>query len=148
MVTETCASTDYIGIMDNFYACLTVVCGCLFEFRKKGLYNVRSVLIVPRSEKRSCRMMKPECMHLIITVEERHNSGRIFKSLISARFFFCESCLWLVSLEWITIPKQVKSTGKIVTFSLSTRHDFGWNFLHSWWNSYTTVTWSSFPRLW
>ena len=67
MVTETCSSTDYVGIMDNFYACLTVVCGCLSEFRKKESCNVRSVLIVSRSEKRSCRMMKPECMPLIIT---------------------------------------------------------------------------------
>jgi len=80
-------STDYISIMDNLYVCLTVVCGCLSEFRKKESYNVRFVLIVSRSERRSCRMMKPECMPLIITVEERHNSGRMFKSLISAIFF-------------------------------------------------------------
>jgi hypothetical protein len=51
--------------------------------------------------------MKPECMPLIITVEERHNSGGIFKFLISVSFFFWDFASNLFLLNGLRAQSMV-----------------------------------------
>ena len=61
---------------------------------------------------------------------------------------FHETCQWLkFPLNGLRAQSRVTPVVELLPLA-SGLACLGWHFLHSWWNSYTAVTRSSFPRLW